>query len=163
VITGSTAQWFDPTPVRIAVSSNGTWAAPSAADPRWQRMAARTTSRGEVDQLRRWLNDKGFVDLVHRRGRSSIDSPALGALVFDRPGHLIALENPCPVSVLGLMARCGAVPSELASGPTEFVRLEASSAWWISPSFDVHPVEQIGDARYGVEIDVRPSFLGRLS
>jgi hypothetical protein len=164
VISGAQARCFDPTPVRIAVSSDVPWPAPSAADPQWRRMAALTTSRGDVDQLRRWLNGSGFVDLVHRREESSIGSPALGALVFDHAGGLTGLDNPYPVSVLGLMERCGAVRAGMSTGQTEFAGFEvASFAWWISPFFEAHPVEQIGDVRYEVESGLPPTFLGRRS
>jgi hypothetical protein len=162
VITGAPVRSFNPTPVRIAVTSDVPWPAPNAVDPQWRRMAARTTSRGDVDQLRRWLDGNGFADLVHRREGSSIGSPALGALVFDHAGRLTGLDDPYPVSVLGLMERCGAVRIGMATGQTEFAGfLDASSVWWISPFFEVHPVEQIGDAHYEVEIGLPPTFLGR--
>lgn len=164
VVTGIPAQRFDPTPVRIAVGSDVSWLAPSASDPLWRRMAARTTSRGDVDQLRRWLNGNGFADLVNRRADSTTDPPTLGALVLDYGDHLIGLDNPNPTSVLGLMERCGAlrVGIDMERGDLDGSGL-AASAWWISPFFDVHPVDQIGDARYDVEFGVLPIFLERLS
>jgi hypothetical protein len=160
VITGLPTRWFDPTPVRIAVSSDVSWAAPTATDPLWRRMAARTSSKGGVDQLRRWLNGNGFVDLVNRERKSSVGPPALGALIFNTGGRLVGLDNPCPVSILGLMARSGAVHAEMITGQTEFAGLEPiRSVWWISPLFEVRPVDHIGDVRHGVEFDLPPTFL----
>lgn len=159
VITGTPTRRFDPAPVRIAVNADAPWPAPHATDPQWRRMAARTTSRGDVDQLRRWLNGNGFVDLVHRREESSIGSPALGALVFDHAGRLTGLDEPYPVSIIALMERCGAVRAGMTTTHTEITGFEkASSVWWISPLFEMHPVERIGDETY--EIVLPPTFLG---
>ncbi len=161
VITGAPARRFDSTPVRIAVDTVVPWPGSHATDPQWRRMAARTTSRGDVDQLRRWLSGNGFVDLVHRREESSIGSPALGALVFDHAGRLTGLDDPYPVSIFGLMEGCGAVRAGMTR-QTELAGFEqASSTWWISPFFEVHPVEQIGDVSY--ETDSPPTFLGTTS
>jgi len=164
VITASTAQRFDPTPVRIAVTSDVQWPAPDAADPQWRRMAMRTASRGHVDQLRRWLNDDGFSDVVRRREESSIGAPALGALVFDHADGLTGFDDPYPVGVLGLMERCGAVCAGTIGKHAEIACYgEASSAWWISPLFEVHPVDQIGDVRYESENGFPTRLLGRRS
>lgn len=164
VITGVPGHWFDPTPVRIHVSSDVSWPAARSTDPLWRRMAARTASRGDVDQLRRWLTGAGFVDLVNLHGESSIGPPALGALLFDHGHRLIGLDAPGPASVLGLMERCGAVRAGMITGQTEFIASgPAASAWWISPLFEVHPVDQIGDARYEVEFGLPPIFLERRS
>jgi hypothetical protein len=165
VITGVPARRFDPTPVRLAVSSDVSWPAPSATDPSWRRMAARTTSRGGVDQLQRWCAGNGFVDVVNRHGgpgASTVGPPALGALVFDHGNRLVGLDNPYPVSILGLLRRYGG--AGMSMGHTEFVAPEpVASAWWISPLFAVHPVDRIGDARFQVEFGVPPTFLEGLS
>jgi hypothetical protein len=163
VVTGVPGRQFDPTPVRIAVTSDVSWPVCHPTDAMWQRMAARTTSRGDVDQLARWLNGNGFVDLVGSDGASSSGPPALGALVFDHRDRLIGLDNPWPVSVLGLMGRCGATRAGMITAPTDFVDPEqASFAWWVSPLFEVHPVERIGEMRYEVDTAMPPTFLGRM-
>jgi hypothetical protein len=164
VITGVPTRCLDPTPVRIAVSSDAPWCAPTATDPVWRRMSACTTSKGDVDQLRRWLNGNCFVDLVNRQGEALIGPPALGALVFDTGSRLIGLENSCPTSILELMARSGVMHAGMVTGHSEFAGFEqVRSAWWISPRFGVHPVEQIGDTDYEVEFDSPPIFLGSQS
>lgn len=164
VLTGVHAQRFDPTPVRLAVGSDATWPTPSAADPVWRRMAARTASRGDVDQLRRWLNGNGFADIVNRREGSMIGPPAMGTLIFDDGSRPIGLDNPVPTSPIELMQRCGALDAGIS---TEHDEIDASgpvsAAWWISPLFGVHPVDQIGDEHYAVEVGVPPTFLGRPS
>jgi hypothetical protein len=165
VITGVPVRRFDPTPVRIAVTRGESWQAPSATDPSWRRMATRTTSRGEVDQLQRWCTDNGFADLVNRQtvlGASSIGPPALGALAFDHGNRLVGLDNPYPVSILGLLKRHGGAEATIAHA--DVVDPEpAAAAWWISPLFAVHPVELIGERRFAVEFGVGPTFLEGLS
>lgn len=167
VITGVPVRQFDPAAVRVAVGPDVSWVAPNVADPLWRRMAARTTSRAEVDELRRSLNRDGFADQVGQRDHSLIGPPALGALVFDFRDSLIGLESARAASVLGLMERCGAIRAGIVTGPSDFLAPGlASSAWWISPGFGVHPVDSVGDVHYQrdqLESGLPPTFLGRLS
>ena len=62
------------TPVRAdAVRIAGTDAPLPASrpnDPHWRRMAARTTSRAEADQIRRWLAGRGYADAIEIRTAS---------------------------------------------------------------------------------------------
>lgn len=167
VITGVPVRQFDPTAVRIAIGLDASWLVPGVADPLWRRMAARTTSGGEVDQLRRSLAGNGFADQVGRHDQSMIGPPALGALVFGDGEKFIGLESPRLASVLGLMERCGAIRAGTIAGASDFLAPDpASSAWWISPSFEVHPVLYIGDVKYRCEefeSGLLPTFLGRIS
>lgn len=162
VITGVPVRRFAPTPVRIAVTSDVSWSVPSATDPWWRRMAARTTSRGDIDQLQRWCTGNGVVDVVNRQTESSIGPPVLGALVVDDGNRLTGLDNPNPVSTLGLLKRYGGAATTI--GQAESVIPEpTASAWWISPLFEVHPVELVGNLALEVEFGVPPTFLEGLS
>jgi len=167
VITGVPVRQFDPAAVCVAVGPDSSWLAPGAAEPLWRRMAARTSSQGDVDQLSRSLNGDDFVDQVGRLDQSMIGPPALGALVFGHGDEFIGLESPRAASVLALMERCGAILSGTITRASDFVApAAASSAWWISPSFEVHPAACIGDVHYlrdEIDSGLIPAFLGSLA
>lgn len=110
-------------------------------DDHWLRMAARTTSRADRDQLRRWLAGRGFADAV------SADSPApfLGALVHTRRAAAYGVDNPQPESILTSLLRCGAIGDvRVVTVPPD----DAEHVWWISPEYRIHPVSAIGPVRY---------------
>lgn len=120
-----------------------------STDPWWRRMAARTTSRGDVDQLERWLNGRGYADAV------TVDMPLLGALVFGRGGDVVGVENPEPTSILDQLERCGAIST---FGRSDARPADAMRAWWISPRYQTHPVVEIDGTRFPVDPEVDPRF-----
>jgi hypothetical protein len=153
VVTGAVVDPVDSTAVRIAGCDGPQ--VPRATDPLWLRMAARTTSRAAVDQIQRWLNDDGYADGVPTGTLAG--APLLGALVFDTAAGLVGIDNPEPTSILDLLDGCGVT--------TGIRRVDvrpagADRAWWISPSFQTHPVASIDDTVFGVQDGVRPPFLG---
>jgi hypothetical protein len=119
-----------------------------STDPRWRRMAARTTSRAEEDRLRRWLEDRGHADGVAH------GVPFLGALIFEDGADVSGVDNVEPTSILAQLQDCGAVaPIRRA----ERHPVDAERVWWISPGYEVHPVAAIGARSYPVEA-AAPSF-----
>ena len=63
VVTGAEVRPIRSEPVRIDVC-DVPFPLTRSGDPLWRRMAARTTSRGAEDQLRRWLEGRGYADGV---------------------------------------------------------------------------------------------------
>ena len=108
-------------------------------DPYWRRMAARTTSRADRDRLRAWLDGRGYADAVTAAGDCT---PFLGALVWERDGEVVGVDNPEPTSVLDQMQRCGAIDPvrRVQHGPAA-----VDVVWWLSSDFQLHPVSTIGD------------------
>ncbi|MDT5296814.1 MAG: hypothetical protein QOG79_56 [Mycobacterium sp.] len=153
VVTGAVVDPVRSTAVRVAGCDAGAQA-PGSTDPVWLKMAARTTSHGAVDQIQRWLNDGGYADGVPTGTLAG--APLLGALVFDTAAGLVGIDDPEPTSILDLLDRCG-VTSGVRRVDVRPAR--AGHAWWISPTFQTHPVESIDDAVFGVDADVRPPFL----
>lgn len=122
-------------------------------DPHWRRMAARTTSRGETDQIRRWLTGRGYADAIENR--TVRGAPLLGALVFDTTAGLRGVDNPEPVSILDQMTACGLIePVDRVDG----CPADATRAWWISPGFETHPVARIDGTDYQVDAKSVPPF-----
>ena len=123
-------------------------------DPHWRRMAARTTSRGEADQIQWWLTGRGHVDAIEIRSRRR-GAPILGALVFDTAAGLRGIDNPEPVSVLDQMSACGLIErvERVEECPADAIR-----AWWISPRFETHPVLGIDGTEYPVDTAAVPPF-----
>ena len=119
-----------------------------ASDPWWRRMAARTTSRGELDQCQRWLNGRGFADGVSKVGR-----PLLGALVFEYDGAVVGVEDSEPTSVLDQMAQCGAIDE---IDRVDECRTIADRVWWVSPRYRTHPVEELDGTAFPVDGDAVP-------
>lgn len=153
VVTGGTVRTVRTEAVRLA----GT-AAPlpvvRPTDPHWRRMAARTTSMAEADQVQRWLAGQGCVDAVLiRSGRR--EAPFLGALVFDTAGGLRGVDNPEPVSILDQMTACGLIEPV---GRVDECPADATAVWWISPRFATHPVRSIDGTDYPVDVTVTPPF-----
>jgi hypothetical protein len=124
-------------------------------DPHWRRMAARTTSRADRDRLRDWLEGRGYADAVTVLGACT---PFLGALVWERDGETVGLDNPEPTSVLEQMQRCGAIHTVRR---VQHVPVAADGVWWLSPDFELHPVSAIGDTTHPIS-GAAPSF-ARLS
>jgi hypothetical protein len=120
-----------------------------ATDPWWRRMAARTTSRGELDQRERWLNGRGYADGL------AGGVPLLGALVFETAGGVVGVENPEPTSVLDQLARCGAISEVVLASACPTV---AHRVWWVSPRFETHPVAELDGTRFAVDPGAVPSF-----
>ena len=112
-------------------------------------MAARTTSRGELDQRERWLNGRGYADGL------AGGQPLLGALVFETAGTVVGVENQEPTSVLDQLARCGAI-SDVALAPA--CPPDADRVWWVSPRFETHPVAELDGVRLAVHPGAVPSF-----
>jgi hypothetical protein len=148
VVTGAAVQSLRSTPVRICADDSVPHAH-RASDPQWRRMAARTTSRGEVDQRERWLNGRGYADAL------SGGEPLLGALVVETPHGVVALENPEPTSVLDQLTACGATApiARAAQPPADAVR-----AWWVSPTFETHPVAELAGVHLPSDAEAAPSF-----
>jgi hypothetical protein len=134
--------------VRIA-GDDGVPHAHRTTDPWWRRMAARTTSKGELDQRERWLNDRGYAD------GTSDGTPLLGALVFETARDVVGVENPEPTSVLDLLAECGAI-TPVDRAPT--IPTDVDHVWWVSPRFETHPVAEVGGVRFAVDVEAVPSF-----
>ena len=120
-------------------------------DPHWRRMAARTTSRADRDGLRRWLAERGAADAVCTHGPFV---PFLGALIYERDGEALGVENPEPVSLLAQLQRSGAIEGvrRVSVGPAV-----DGPVWWLSPDYELHPVSAIGDTAHPVS-DGAPSF-----
>jgi hypothetical protein len=148
VVTGSIVDRIRQASVRIAGCDDGL-PTPRPTDPPWLRMADRTTSRGAVDQLQRWLSEGGYVDAVP--AATLAGAPLLGALVFDAAGELVAVENPEPTSVLDQLERCGVVTGVRRVGERPD---RADRAWWISPNFETHPVASIGEVPYRADAEM---------
>lgn len=148
LVSGAAVRSVRPEAVRIA---GGDPALPAhrCTDPWWQRMAARTTSRGEVDQLERWLNGRGFADAVTQ------GVPLLGALVLQVGGDVAGVENPEPTSVLDQLEQCGAIS---ALGRVDACPTEAQRVWWISPKYEVHAVAEIDGTPFAVDPEAAPTF-----
>jgi hypothetical protein len=152
IVTGRVVDRVRATGVRV-LGCDAAMHGPGNTDPVWLRMAARTTSRGPVDQIRRWLNAAGYADAVPAE---TCAAPLLGALVFDTAGTLVGIDNPEPTSILDQLEGCGVT--------TGIRRLDerpavADRAWWISPEFETHPVVSIDDASYDVAAEPWPPFL----
>ncbi len=148
LVSGTPVQPLRPDAVRVA-GDESVPQAHSATDPWWRRMAARTTSKGELDQRERWLTGRGYVDGL------SDGEPLLGALVFDTPDGVVGVENPEPTSVLAQLAQCGVVaPVGRVSAPPA----DARRVWWVSPRYETHPVAELDGTRFTVENEAVPSF-----
>jgi hypothetical protein len=132
VVSGLPVQPLRSAPV-VIVADDSVPPAHRASDPWWRRMAARTTSRAEVDQRERWLNGRGYADAL------SDGVPLLGALVVQTPGGVVGVENPEPTSVLDQLAAAGCIApiTRAATPPANALR-----AWWVSPRFETHPVAE---------------------
>jgi hypothetical protein len=153
VVTGIGVDRVHRTGVRVA-GCDAALPVPRTTDPTWLRMAARTTSRGSVDQIRRWLSEGGYADGVP--AGTFAGAPLIGALVYDVTGELVGIENPEPTSVLDQLERCGVVNGVARVDERP---VHARRVWWISPNFETHPVLSIGDALYRIDPEVVPPFL----
>ena len=152
VVTGAEVRPIRSEPVRIDVC-DVPFPLTRSGDPLWRRMAARTTSRGAEDQLRRWLDGRGYADGVS--GGSTLGVPFLGVLVFQRGDEVCGLDNAEPTSILDQLQACGAV----ADVPrVERCPDDAERAWWISPGFETHRVSAIGATPYAVDTGATPIF-----
>jgi hypothetical protein len=153
VVTGQVISPVRAEAVRIA-GTDAPLPRSRPGDPHWRRMAARTTSRGEADQVRRWLAGRGYADVVAvRTGRGA---PLLGALLFDTAAGLRGVDNPEPVSILDQMSACGLIEPVCRVGECP---ADATRAWWISPGFETHPVESIAGTDYQVDAQAVPPFM----
>lgn len=153
VVTGDVIRPVHPEAVRIA-GTDAPLPTARPGDPQWRRMAARTTSKGEADQVQRWLAGQGYADTVAiRTGCRGL--PFLGALVFDTAGGLRGADNPEPVSILDQMVACGLID---AVERVDECPADAARAWWISPHFETHPVLCIDGTDYPVDTSVNPPF-----
>ncbi|KAA0101198.1 hypothetical protein CIW49_06830 [Mycolicibacterium sp. P1-18] len=133
VVTGVAVQPLRSAPVRV-VADDTVPPVHRASDPWWRRMAARTTSRAEVDQRERWLDGRGYADAL------SAGVPLLGALVVETPRGVVGVENPEPTSVLEQLASCGWFEPIPRAATT---LADARHAWWVSPRFETHPVAEL--------------------
>lgn len=148
VVTGAAIRPVSSTSVRICVDDSVPHAH-RVSDPQWRRMAAQTTSRGELDQRQRWLDGCGYADVL------SGGEPLLGALVMDTPRGILGVENPEPTSVLDQLTECGAAApiTRVAQPPADAVR-----AWWVSPTFETHPVAELAGVHLPSDVEAAPSF-----
>lgn len=148
LVSGAAVQPLRTEPVLIE-GDDSVPQAHRATDPWWRRMAARTTSRGELDQRERWLNRRGYADGL------SDGEPMLGALVFETPGGVVGVENPEPTSVLDQLAQCGVLADirRVCAPPPD-----AERVWWVSPRYETHPVAELDGARLAVADGAAPSF-----
>ncbi|MEU0496418.1 hypothetical protein [Mycobacterium sp. NPDC006124] len=142
-VFGATVRPWRPEAV-VIVADDSVPPVHRASDPWWRRMAARTTSRAEIDQRERWLTGLGRADAL------SGGVPLLGALVAETTRGCVGVENPEPTSVLVQLAECGwtAPVTRTAELPAGIVR-----AWWVSPRFETHPVAELAGARLPVTLD----------
>jgi hypothetical protein len=148
LVAGTAVRPLRSDPVRL-IGDESVPHAHRATDPWWRRMAARTTSRGELDQRERWLNGRGYVDAL------TSGEPMLGALVFETSGGVVGVENPEPTSVLDQLARCDLIDEiDLVPAPPT----DAWLVWWVSPRFETHPVAELAGTRFPVSDEVVPSF-----
>lgn len=152
LVSGTAVRPLRAEPVRIA-GDQSVRHAHRPSDPWWQRMAARTVSRGEVDQCERWLNGRGYADGL------SDGEPLLGALVFQTSDGCVGVENAEPTSVLDQLAECGAVAS---LGRIDAPPADAHRVWWVSPRYETHPVAELDGMAWPVDVETVPSF-GRCS
>ncbi len=157
VVTGELVEAFRRDAVRIA-GCDAPVSTPRRTDPHWRRMAARTTSMGEADQLRRWLDGRGYVDAVATTAGSGCGAPFLGALVFDTGTVSCGLENPEPTSVLHQLERCGVIEHVER---VDVCPEDAERAWWISPMFETHPVERVDQRIFRPDMSAPPPFARR--
>jgi hypothetical protein len=116
-------------------------------DPRWRRMAARTTSRADRDRLHAWLGERGYADAVPAFGACT---PFLGALIWQRAGELVGVDNPEPVSVLAQLRSVLGVVRRVFHAPGA-----GEPVWWLSPDYTLHPVSAIGATAHPVTV---PTF-----
>lgn len=111
-------------------------------DPHWLRMAARTTSRADRDRLHAWLGERGYADAVPAVGACT---PFLGALIWQRAGELVGVDNPEPVSLLAQLRPVLGVVQRVSVAPAA-----GEPVWWLSPDYTLHPVSAIGDTTHPV-------------
>jgi len=147
VVAGSEVRFIRPAAVRID-ECDAALSLTRSTDPLWRRMAARTTSRAEEDQLLRWLEGRGYVD-----GLSS-GIPLLGALLFEHDADVCGVENSGPRSTLTQLQQCGAIG---AVRRADRCPVDAERVWWVSAGFEVHPVAAIGAHTFAVS-DAAPAF-----
>jgi hypothetical protein len=148
LVTGVASPPLASEVVRIA-GDDSTPAAHRSSDPWWRRMAARTTSRGELDQRERWLNGRGYADGL------SDGVPILGAMVFEAAGSVVGVENPEPTSVLDQLERCGVIA---AVDRVPACPAHAERVWWLSPRYQTHAVAECDGTRHPTDPDALPSF-----
>lgn len=152
VVTGTEVRPVRPDPVRIDVCDVES-PLTRPGDPSWRRMAARTTSRGAEDQLRRWLNGRGYADGVS--DGTALGVPFLGALIFQCGDDLCGLDNPEPTSILNQLQQCGAIADVRRTWECPG---DAERVWWISPRFETHPVGAVGATHFSVDPGAVPTF-----
>jgi hypothetical protein len=137
VVAGSEVRVLQPAAVRID-ECDATFSLARSTDPLWRRMAARTTSRAEEDQLRRWFERRGY-----------------DALLFEHEADVCGVDNSGPRSPLTQLQECGAIG---AVRRAERCPVDAERVWWVSPGFEVHPVAAIGAHTFAVA-DAAPAFV----
>jgi hypothetical protein len=153
VVTGTVVEPVRAAAVRV-LGCDAALHGPRATDPGWLRMAGRTTSRGPIDQIRRWLNGGGYADGVP--AGTLAGAPLLGALVFETAAGPVGIDNPEPTSILDQLESCGVTTGIRRVDERPAV---CDRAWWISPEFETHPVTDIDDVCYDVDAQARPAFL----
>lgn len=148
LVTGSAVTPVRQDAVRIA---DGDSMSPlhRRTDPWWRRMAARTTSRGDVDRVERWLKVRGFSDAVVQ------GVPLLGALVVSTGGEVVGIENPEPTSILDQLHGLGAIT---ACGRADTWPADVDCAWWVSPAYETHPVAEVCGMNLPTDPGTRPPF-----
>lgn len=148
LVTGDAVQPFRSDAVRVARDDSVPFPH-RATDQWWLRMAARTTSRGALDQRERWLNGRGYADVV------SDGVPMLGALVFETDGSVVGVENPEPTSILAQLEHCGVIAA-IDRQPAAVA--DPGRVWWVSPRYQTHPVAEFGGTCHPADSATVPSF-----
>lgn len=134
IVSGTPITPVRPEPVHLAVCTD------APAMPHWQKMAARTTSRAADLLIERDLAAAGHADAVPADA-ARLGVPVLGALVCDTPGGRVGLG----AERLGWLAAAGLLDADtVTDGPLDLAAVV--QAWWVSPTFETHPVVTIGGA-----------------
>ncbi|MGU3499027.1 hypothetical protein [Mycobacterium sp. C31M] len=117
---------------------------PFDAVPRWRQLAARTAGRADADLTARELAAAGHADIADVDG-DRIGRPRFGALIFEAATATIGTG----ADKLQLMQAAGLLDTFAVSDePVDLAG--ATTAWWISPTFERHPVAAIGTRRFEV-------------
>ncbi len=69
---------------------------------------------------------------------------------------MVGIDNPEPTSILDQLTRCGVI-SDVRR--VDECPAHADRAWWVSPTFETHPVASIGDTTLRLDPDGTPPFV----
>lgn len=140
LVSASVIDPVRPEPVALTVTPDP----PTGPVPHWRRMAARTSSHAESDLTERELRAGGHADEVRVDGEL-VYPPRLGALLVDSADGVLGAG----ADHLELAREAGLLPAVTYSDAPVAISV-ATRAWWVSPRFETHPVNAIGDRRFEV-------------